>query len=145
MNAILQFCLSLARARIVRALSVGVVAVVVQTAVFELLAIYWGIFSPSTAVIFGAECGILTNFFLNHHISFHDRKGGEKLPARLARFHLVVSVSVALQWIFVFITEHETNNLLIIHSAYAAGIVIGFVFNYTGYRLWVWKHHPPEI
>jgi putative flippase GtrA len=142
MDPVIQFCRSLAHKRVIRAIAVGAVAVAVQTAVFELLAVYLAILAPSTAVLIGAESGILTNFFLNNRFSFHDRRGSPLLP-RLLRFHLVVSGSVTLQWLLIFIVERQTSDWYIIHAVYAMGIVIGFVFNYTGYRLWVWRHHGP--
>lgn len=125
--------------RLVRTLAVGVVAVITQTVVFEIVGIYLHLFSPSTAVIIGAEAGILTNFYLNNRFSFHDRQDDTSLLSRLVRFHLVVSGSVFLQWLFVFIAEHQTNSYLIIHAAYAAGIIVGFAWNYTLYLLFVWK------
>lgn len=127
--------------RLVRTLAVGVIAVVVQTFVFEAVSVWLGLVSPSTGTIIGGEFGILTNFFINNRISFADRHAEGLLLRRLLRFHLVVAGSVFIQWLFVFITEHMTGDLLYIHAAYAAGIVVGFVWNYNWYRLWVWKHH----
>ncbi len=129
----------MASSRLVRTLAVGVVAVVVQTIVFEILGIYLQIFSPSTAVVIGAETGILTNFYLNNRFSFYDRRHGISLFSRLLRFHIVVSGSVILQWLFVFIAEHRTNSTLLIHAAYATGILLGFVWNYSFYLLFVWR------
>lgn len=125
--------------RLVRTLSVGVVAVIVQTTIFEILSTYLHVFSPSTAVLIGAEIAILTNFYLNNRFSFHDRQHSISLFSRLTRFHLVVSGSVILQWLFVFIAEHQTTNLVIIHIAYAVGIILGFFWNYTFYLLFVWR------
>ena len=127
--------------RLVRALAVGVVAVIAQTIVFEILGIYLRICSPSTAVVIGAEAGILMNFYLNNRFSFYDRRHAISLLSRLVRFHLVVSGSVFLQWLFVFMVEHHTNTILLIHVAYAAGIILGFAWNYTFYLLFVWRKH----
>ncbi len=141
MNSASTFLKSVVRLRIVRTIGVGFVALTVQTTIFEILGIYLNLFAPSTAVIIGAEAGILTNFYLNNRFSFNDRQHSLSLPARLLRFHLVVSGSVFLQWLFVFLTEQRTDSVLIIHVAYAAGIVLGFVWNYTFYLLFVWRHH----
>lgn len=130
--------------RLVRTIAVGVIAVVVQTTVFEIFGIYLQLFSPSTAVLVGAEAGILTNFYLNNRFSFHDRQHDISLFSRLLRFHFVVSGSVFLQWLFIFIAEHQTNSYLIIHGAYAAGIILGFAWNYTFYLLFVWQHKEPQ-
>lgn len=134
----------MANSRLVHTMTVGAVAVVAQTIVFEILGIYLQLVSPSTAVVVGAEAGILTNFYLNNRFSFHDRQHDISLLSRLARFHLVVSGSIFLQWLFVFIAEHQTDSYLIIHGAYAAGIILGFVWNYTFYLLFVWKHTVPS-
>lgn len=139
------FWKKLADSRLVRALAVGVVAVIVQTLVFETIAIFFQLVSPSTAVIIGAETGILTNFYLNNRFSFHDRRHDISLLSRLVRFHLVVSGSVFLQWLFVFIAERQTENYLIIHGVYAAGIILGFAWNYTLYLLVVWRRNRQSI
>ncbi|MGD0328605.1 MAG: GtrA family protein [Minisyncoccia bacterium] len=144
-KAIAQFCKTIANSRLVRSLATGVIAVIVQTTIFEILGIYLHVFSPSTAVVIGAECAILTNFYISNRFVFHDRRHNLSLLSRLIRFHLVVSGSVFLQWLFVFIAEHQTSNVLIIHVAYAAGIILGFAWNYTFYLLFVWRHIPPSL
>ncbi len=128
--------------RLVRTLFVGVIAVACQTIVFEAVAVWLGWVSPSTGTVIGGEVGILVNFFINNRISFADRRAEGVTLQRVLRFHLIVAGSVAIQWLFVFLAEHWTSNLLYIHAAYAAGIIIGFVWNYNWYRLWVWKHRP---
>ena len=139
MNSLLQFFKLVMHTRLVRTLSVGVVAVIVQTAVFEVLGVYLQVVALSTAVLIGAEVAILTNFYLNNRFSFSDRRHDISLLSRLLRFHLVVSGSIFLQWLFVFIAEHQTSSYLVIHVAYATGIVLGFAWNYTCYLLFVWK------
>lgn len=129
----------MANSRLMRALSVGFVALIVQTTLFEILGVYLHIFSLSTAVVVGAETAILTNFYLNNRFSFHDRQHAISLWSRLLRFHLVVSVSVLLQWFLLFVTERQTANLLIIHAVYVTGVVLGFAWNYTCYLLVVWR------
>jgi len=132
--------------RFVHVFVIGGVGVVVQTVVFEILGIFLRIVSPSTAAVLGAEIGVLTNFYLNNRYSFHDRQHDISLLSRLARFHLVVSGSLFLQWLFVFIIERQTDSLLAIHAEYVVGIILGFVWNYTFYLLFVWRNHkPPEI
>lgn len=130
--------------RLIRTISVGGIAVVVQTTVFEILGVYFQLVAPSTAVLIGAEVAILTNFYLNNRFSFNDRHHDISLFSRLLRFHMVVSGSVFLQWLFVFVVEQQTSSYLIIHVAYVAGIVLGFAWNYTFYLLFVWKHANPE-
>lgn len=135
---------AVANSRLVRTLSVGVAALIVQTALFEVLGVYLHVFSLSTTVLVGAEAAVLTNFYLNNRFSFGDRQHNISLLSRLLRFHLVVSGSILLQWLFVFLAEHQTNNLVIIHAAYAAGLVLGFFWNYTLYLLFVWRQDTPQ-
>lgn len=132
------------RVRVLRVAFFGGIGVVVQTIIFETLGIWLGLVRPSTAVLMGAEMGIITSFFLNNHYSFNDRTHAPLLM-RFFRFHLVVSGSLFIQWACVYSAEYFSANFFVIHGAYLAGILLGFISNYTGYRLWVWKHHetPP--
>ena len=132
------------RYRVVRVGLIGGIGLLVQTLTFETLAFWLHVLHPSTAVIIGAELGIITNFFLNNRYSFNDRSHAP-LWHRLVRFHLVVSGSLLTQWLCVFLTEQVTHNFWWLHLAFIVGVGLGFVSNYTGYRLWVWKHHeePP--
>lgn len=133
------------RVRLLRVAFFGGIGVVVQTIIFETLGIWLGLLRPSLATLLGAEFGIITNFFLNNRFSFNDRAHAP-LPRKLLRFHAVVSGSLFIQWLCVFTAESLTANIWVIHGAYAGGILLGFISNYTGYRLWVWKHHgePPQ-
>ena len=128
------------RSRIMRVAFFGGFGGIVQTIVFEIVGIWLGLLRPSLATLLGAEFGIITNFFLNNRFSFNDRTHAP-LPMRLLRFHAVVSGSLFIQWLCVFTAESLTANTWVIHGAYAGGILLGFISNYTGYRLWVWKHH----
>ena len=126
--------------QLIKALGAGVVGVLAQTAVFEVCFQVLHYTTASTAVVIGAEAGILTNFYLNNRFSFADRVGSRALFSRLIQFHLVVSGSVIMQWTLVFITEHLTQNTIFLHGAFLAGVGIGFVWNYTWYRMVIWRH-----
>lgn len=132
--------LRLRHSRLFRVALFGGMGVIVQTIVFELLAFWLGVLRPSLATLVGAEFGVITNFLLNNRFSFNDRAHAP-LPYRLARFHIVVSGSLFIQWLCVFLAELATQDPWLLRGAYALGILIGFVSNYTGYRLWVWRHH----
>ena len=133
---------ALLRSRLMRVLIIGGIGFIIQTALFELLSVYLKIVLPSTGVVIGGETAVLCNFYLNNRFSFTENAHKTaSLASRLLRFHLVVSGSIFIQWLFVFLTEHATANVLLINGAYVAGVIVGFVSNYTGYRLWVWKHH----
>lgn len=130
----------LTRPRIVRAALAGGSGLLLQTAVFETLSTLTGILSHSSAVVVGGECGVLLSFFLNNRYSFGERRAlAGPMWLRLVRYHAVVAGSIAIQWASVFTAEQITNDFYIIHAAYAAGIALGFISNYTGYRLFVWR------
>jgi|GEM_PF-1845842 len=132
-------------ARLIQTLVVGVIAAASQTVVFEILGIYLKIVSPSTAVVIGGEVGVVTSFLLNNRFSFGDRPHGSRMH-RFLRFHLVVLGSIIIQWLSVYTAERFNAGFFFIHVAYVLGIVIGFVWNYNWYRLWVWRHHEnPEL
>ena len=139
MDFTLTIMKTLLKKRIVQALMVGVVAVSVQTVIFELLGVVFRLTAISTATVIGAEFGVLTNFYLNNRFSFGDRTGGN-LVHRLFRFHIVVSGSVFIQWISLFVAERLTQDLAILHVVYVASIIVGFIWNYSWYKIWVWKH-----
>ncbi len=131
------------RVRVLRAAGSGAAGVLVQTLVFEVAGIWLGLVRPSTAVLIGAEFGILTNFYIANRYVFGDAPPG-RLLARLLRFHLVIAVSLCIQWLCVRGAELLTHDIVVIHAAYIAGILLGFVFNYMGYKLWVWRHTSPS-
>jgi putative flippase GtrA len=125
--------------RPLRVATIGIAGLLVQTAIFETLGFWLEIVRPSTAVAIGAEFGIVTNFLLNNRFAFNDRIRSPFFT-RLLRFHLVVSGSLIIQWAFVFTSEYLTTSALALHGAYISGVLVGFISNYTGYRLWVWRH-----
>ena len=125
--------------RMGRVMLIGTVGFVIQTLIFEVLGIRLQIVAPSTATLIGAEFAILSNFFLINRYSFNDVTHVTSVLSRLARFHLVVCGSLVTQWLCVFIAEHMTEDLIIVRGAYLLGVGIGFIFNYMGYYLFVWR------
>lgn len=126
--------------RLLRVALFGAAGVVAQTLVFEVIGIWLGLLRPSLATLLGAELGIIINFWLNNRYSFRDRIHAP-IWSRLLRFHIVVSGSLLIQWLCVFSAESLSTNFWVIQAAYVAGILIGFISNYTWYTLWVWRHH----
>ncbi len=112
-----------------------------QTAIFEILAIWLGLVAPSVATVIGAEAGILLNFTLNNWFAFGDIATRHSVLMRLARFHLVVSGAVLIQFICVYLTENATTDIVLLHLAYGGSIILSFFWNYTWYRLWIWRYH----
>ena len=130
----------LKKSRLARVALFGAAGVAGQTIVFEVLGIWLGLLRPSLATLAGAELGVIINFLLNNRYSFNDRLHAP-VWSRLLRFHIVVSGSLFIQWLFVFVAESYTADFWVINGAYVAGILLGFISNYTWYTLWVWKHH----
>lgn len=130
--------------RVLRAAGSGAAGAIVQVLVFEILSIWLGFVRPSTALVIGAEFGILTNFSIANRYVFGGARAG-RILVRLARFHIVVSGSLVIQWACVRLAETMTGDWLLLHAAYAAGVLLGFAFNYTGYKLWVWRHQAQAL
>ncbi len=130
---------NLVRSRMLRVAVIGGFGLLLQTVIFEILGIYWGLVPASTAAVLGGEVAILSNFFLNERFSFRDRRDpNSPLLWRITRFHAVVAGSIFIQWLFIFMTERATGDLLLIHAAYIAGVGVGFFLNYAGYYFFVW-------
>jgi putative flippase GtrA len=135
-NRILVFL----RSRFLRIFIIGGIGFVVQTIVFEVVGVFLGLVSLSTAAVLGGELGVLTNFVLNERFSFSDRVSQSASRAlRLLRFHGVVAGSLFIQWLSVFTAEQYTEDIVLLHLAYVSGVIVGFVSNYIGYHLIVWK------
>lgn len=119
---------------------VGLTCFVIQSALFELLGIRFEIVQASTATLIGGEVAVLTGFTLNNHFNFKGRSV-DPLWRRLLVFHLVVSGSLFTQWALVSLAESFTSGTpMILRGAFLLGVGIGFVFNYVGYHLFVWRH-----
>lgn len=119
---------------------VGAIGLIVQTSIFELLGIQFEILRPSTAALIGGEIAVLLGFTLNNRYNFTEHTASTHV--RLIKFHTVVAGSLFLQWLFVRLAEHYFgDSTLLIRLAYASGVALGFLSNYIGYTLWVWKKH----
>lgn len=124
---------------LMRVAAVGGIGFVLQTIVFELLGIQFHILEPNQAVLLGGEIAILSNFFLNERFNFKERIQGSFLR-RIAVFHLVVFVSIFIQWVLVTLAQtYARDNDMLIRGAYFSGIALGFITNYLGYSVVVWK------
>lgn len=140
MELIRHIARALWQKRVYRAALMGVAGVMVQSVMFAILGLWLAIVRPSTAVLISTEIGLITNFYLNNRFSFTG-DSHTSLSQRLVRYHTTVLGSFFCQWFFVFMTERITTNAYALSAAYAAGVLVGFAISYTGYRLWVWKHH----
>lgn len=120
---------------------VGLTCFILQSAIFEILGIRMGIVNASTAALIGGEIAVVTGFLLNNHFNFKGRST-DPFWRRLLIFHLVVSGSLFAQWSLVSLAEVYTSGTpMILRGAFLAGVAIGFVTNYIGYHLFVWRTH----
>ncbi len=130
--------------RLLRVALIGSIGFLVQTTVFELLGLQWAVVSPSTAAVAGALFAILSNFLLNEHFSFADRTHNASTSGvRLAKFYLVSSGSVVVQWVSLSAAEQLTTDLFALRAVYVLGVLVGFLINYTGYYFFVWGSRRP--
>lgn len=130
--------------RLPRVLLIGLIGFVIQTIIFEVLGLRLSLVTPSVAAVTGAIFAILSNFLLNERFSFADRvRKTSTASVRLAKFYLVSSGSVAVQWVLLSATEQLTADLLILRIVYVLGVLIGFVTNYLGYYFFVWGSRRP--
>lgn len=121
-----------------RVACVGGIGFVVQTSIFEIVGIQLELLRPSTAALLGGEIAVLLGFVLNNHFNFPDRT--VPVHTRLLRFHTVVLGSLFLQWLFVRLAEiYFPGSTMMLRAAYLCGIGLGFLSNYIGYTLWVWR------
>ena len=122
--------------------AIGIVGMVVQLIVFNLLRHVW---QPEYANIVGIEMAIISNFILNNRISFHDRRLRRHHPLRdwlkkLFQFNLFSLGAMAIQTLVLTIGLDligygvwEENLFVFI------GILLGSVYNYVVYSKFVWK------
>lgn len=127
--------------RMSKVILAGGVGFIVQTLIFEIGGLWLGIVSASTATLVGAECAILINFYINERFAFRDAEKSSPTYKRLLKFHIVCSGSLIIQWASVFCVEHLTASHVALNAAYIMGVGIGFLFNYVGYYLFVWRRN----
>lgn len=126
-------------------LIVGGIGFIVQFTAFRLFRGFD--FRPSLATALSAEIAILSNFFWNNLWTFAERKltTFKQIVFKFPQFNLTSLGSLVIQAI---ISEIGTRTLGIRYLALGInsddvylmiGILIGLVWNYTMYRLVIWK------
>ncbi len=118
----------------VRFMIVGGIGTFVNLGVLVALRVAGLIHAIASAV--AIEASVLSNFELNDRWTFRAHKSGGRL-GRLLRFHLSSATGIAVQWGVSNLIYYELiRNSLI---AQLAGIVLGFVVNYTMSKRFVWR------
>jgi putative flippase GtrA len=130
--------------RLARFATVGASGIAVNLAVLHLFA---GVLRAPEVVAsaLAIEASILTNFLLNDAYTFADRRRGTRRLERLARYHAVSAVGIALQLgTFAALALLAARALgrgelgALRYPAQLAGIALGFVWNYSASMRFAW-------
>jgi dolichol-phosphate mannosyltransferase len=121
----------------IKFLIVGGWGFVINTIVLELLV--WMGFHPAMGSAIGAECAIVSNFLLNNHWTFKDRKiERERRFVKFLQFNGTSLGAIALQAGVVYAGTHlygvETYRIF-----YILGVLTSLSWNYVMYSRVIWK------
>jgi putative flippase GtrA len=119
----------------------GVISLGVQLIVFNSLRLF---IQPTTANTIAVEIAIITNFFINDHFTFYDRKQKKRawknILSQLFTFNLVSLSSMLIQYIALHLELSLFGNHLVYENiAVLIGIIIGSMVNFALYKAVVWK------
>lgn len=126
------------RVRITRFAVVGISGVAVNTFFLwfftEVAHLHYMLSSP-----LAVELSIVSNFSLNNSWTFRDTSPGSSFWARVAKFHVTAAGGFVINYLFlVGLTELAGLYYLLSNLA---GILAGFLWNYTVNVKWTWR--PP--
>lgn len=127
--------------RIIRFGSVGIISVIIQVTLFNLIIISTSI-KPFWATILADQLAIFNSFILNNRYTFNDKKYQKFYPKikPFFKFYLIVSITTLIQAFIVY-----TGNLVFGYSFFVSnfffmvGILVSFVINYSFQKRLVWK------
>lgn len=126
--------------RIAVAAMVGIISAGLQLLLFNLLRTRM---APEFASFIAIECAIINNFLLNHKITFSSHKKLLTWQAGLFRFFKFNGVacgSLLIQLLVLFVGLRLWGRGLFIENLLVvSGMALGFVTNYIGYRLFIWR------
>lgn len=121
--------------RIMLAAMLGSISACLQLIIFNLLRnILW----PELASLIAIECAIINNFLLNNRFTFaaESRSGF----AQFCKFNAVACGSLLIQLLVLTLGLHIWGRGLLFENALVIlGMALGFISNYIGYRLFVWR------
>jgi putative flippase GtrA len=127
--------------RIVKFSGVGLISVLIQVTLFNLIILFTSI-KPFWATIIADQFAILNSFLLNNRFTFKDRKYSNFFPKLkpFFKFYLIVSITTLLQATIVYLGNLTFGyNYLISNIFFLIGIILGFVLNYSFQKRLVWK------
>lgn len=118
-------------------LVVGTVGFILNTLILEIFVLLG--FHPAVGSAVGAECAIVSNFFLNNHWTFRHRKiGNNQTAVKFLQFNgtslgaLVMQAGiVAFGTLLMGVTAYR--------SFYVIGVGLGLLWNYFMYSRVIWK------
>jgi dolichol-phosphate mannosyltransferase len=117
---------------------VGTVGFIINTVILELLV--HGGFHPAVGSALGAECAIISNFFLNNSWTFaHKKISGARMLPKLVQFNVTSLGALVIQTASVFAGTAVWGHAAYFAS-YIAGVGLGLIWNYTMYSRVIWKH-----
>ena len=122
---------------LVKFLIVGSAGFVINTVVLE-IGVFLG-FHPAAGSIAGAECAILSNFFLNNAWTFRERKiHASNRVIKLLQFNGASLGAIILQAGIVFLGTH-LYGVSEYRVFYIFGVFVGMIWNYIMYSRVIWK------
>jgi dolichol-phosphate mannosyltransferase len=121
----------------VKFLIVGSIGFVINTVVLEIIVLLG--FHPAAGSIVGAECAIVSNFFLNDAWTFRERKIHESRKFyKFLQFNGTSLGAIIIQAGVVFLGTH-LYGVSEYRIFYIVGVLIGMVWNYIMYSRVIWK------
>lgn len=129
--------------RICSAGLVGSFAFIIQFILFNLLRT---IIHPLIANLIAIECAIITNFFFNNHVTFKqkisDKLTSQSLLGKFFKFNMLTAGGAAIQILVLYLgIKIMGRGFYIENMSVILGVALGFVVNYLGYRLVIWRIH----
>jgi dolichol-phosphate mannosyltransferase len=124
--------------RLLKFILVGLSGVVVNEGILWLLTEFGGLKYYVSSIV-GIEASIITNFLLNDHFTFADRRTGKtgSFWARLLKFNLTCATGALIQYGLLLLftavlgVDYLISNLI--------GIAVAFIWNYVISLVWTWK------
>lgn len=130
-----------ARAELARFGTVGVLSLVVDLAVFNLLRLTLLEDKPITAKIVSGTVAALNAFALNRQWSFKERTRERRVHHELVLFFLINGVGLAVSLLCLFLSHYALgfdNKIADNIAANGVGLLFGSAFRFWGYRKFIW-------
>lgn len=118
-------------------LVVGTIGFIINTVILELFVRFR--IHPSIGAVVGAECAIISNFYLNNHWTFRERKIRDRsVFSKFLQFNTTSVGAIIIQAGTILVGLHYFR-LFNYRIWYIVGVLIGLVWNYLMYSRVIWK------